>query len=301
MDTSSKTALALFAASLIYVSTAQAELRDFQTTRLVSTAGTGVGSILMDEGTILNPAPLAFFTTTSFYVQKNNSKYEYDKNDGSSTKQTDKMNNWGFIASDGNGQVGASLSYQTQKIGDSSRKRWGLAMGMHADKDSAVGIAVKRTVDEISSAGQTNKDTLYQFNAGVTHVMSPSLTLGLLASDVTKKVQGDTAILVGIQYVYAEFISLLADAGTNYTQSFTDYAQYHGAAQFKVFSDVYLRVGAYENKAKHERGTGGGIGWVGPKLVFEAGIANKKLLAFKEVRARAEEAKEASFSLSLRF
>ena len=301
MDSSSRLSLALFAASLIFVSAANAELRDFQTTRLISTAGTGVGSILMDEGTILNPAPLAFFGTTSFYVQKNNSKYEYDKNDGSGTKQTDKMDNWSFIASDGNGQVGASLSYQTQKIGDSTRKRWGLAMGMPADKDSAFGVSVKRTVDETTTMGRTDKDTLYQFNAGVTHVMSPSLTLGLLASDVTKKDEGDTAIIVGIQYVYAEFISLMADGGTNYTQSFADYAQYRGAAQFKVFSDVYLRVGAYENKAKHERGTGGGIGWVGPKLVFEAAIARKKLLAFKDVRTQSEEAKEASFSLSLRF
>ena len=34
-----------------------------QTTRLKSTAGVGAGSILLDEATMLNPAPVAFYQT----------------------------------------------------------------------------------------------------------------------------------------------------------------------------------------------------------------------------------------------
>ena len=47
-----------------------ARVRNFETARLKSTAGAGVGSVLMDESTILNPAPIAFFNVSSVYVAR---------------------------------------------------------------------------------------------------------------------------------------------------------------------------------------------------------------------------------------
>lgn len=302
MDKSSIRPLALFAASLLFVSVARAELRELQTTRLLSTAGTGVGSILMDEATILNPAPLAFFTVTSFYVQKNKGNFENEKAPGETTSTTEKLDNWSFIASDANGNMGASFSYEAQKSGPDKRKRMSLSVGTPADKTSALGFTVRRTVDQVRQADlQMKESTKYQFVVGVSHAISPSFTLGLVAIDPTKRVAGETRVLAGLQYVYEEFIALMFDGGTDYTQSFSSSAQYRGAIQFKVFSDFYLRVGAFEDKAKHERGNGGGVGWVSPKLVFEAAIGRKRLLAYEHKREKTQDAKETSFSLSYRF
>ncbi len=290
----------LFAACLLWTIPSFAELRDFQTTRLISTGGAGVGSILMDEATLLNPAPLAFFTVTSFYVQKTNEKFE-EKNAGV-TNDNSKADNWGFIASDGNGNMGASLSYQTQKNGGSERKRLSAALGIPADKTSAMGISIRRTSDKDTIDGVNySEDTKYQFVLGVTHAINSSFTLGLVAVDPTKRIPKETRAIIGLQYVYEEFIALMLDGGTDYTQTMAENAQYHAAVQFKVFSDVYLRFGAFEDKAKHERGNGAGLGWVSPKLVFEAALGSKTLLAHENVRLKTFEAKETSFSLSYRF
>jgi len=292
--------LIFFAASLFIVVPSFAELRDFQTTRLISTGGTGVGSILMDEATLLNPAPLAFFTVTSFYAQK--TKTSFDDKTNTPPTNIPKTDNWGFIASDGNGNLGASISYQKQKSGGSERKRWAAAMAIPADKTSAMGISIRRTSDRDSRDSITYEESSNcQFVLGVTHAVNSSFTLGLVVIDPTKRIQNDTKALVGIQYVYQEFIAIMIDGGTDYTQTMREKSQYHAALQFKVFSDVFLRAGVFEDKAKHERGNGAGLGWVTPKLVFEAAIGSKSLVAYENIRTKKQEAKEASFSLSYRF
>ena len=50
----------------------------FQTTRLKSTGGAGVASILMDEATFLNPAPLAFFNLTAVLLQRTNGETSFE-------------------------------------------------------------------------------------------------------------------------------------------------------------------------------------------------------------------------------
>lgn len=290
----------LFAACLLLSFPSLAELKDFQTTRLISTGGAGVGSVLMDEATILNPAPLAFFTVTSFYVQKTKAKIE--ETSAPQIKNNSKTDNWAFVASDGNGNMGASLSYQTEKNGEAERKRLGLAFGFPADKTSAMGVAVRRTTDrDTTDKIHYTEDTRYQFIGGVTHAISSAFTLGLIVIDPTKRIKNETRAVVGLQYVYEEFIALMLDGGTDYTQKMRENAQYHAAIQFKVFSDVYLRFGAYEDKAKRERGNGAGLGWVSPKLVFEAALGSKTYNAYEKIRINKQESTETSFSLSYRF
>ena len=53
---------------------------NFETTRLKSTAGAGVASLLIDESTILNPAPMAFFNLASFYIQRSDQKTSTTEN-----------------------------------------------------------------------------------------------------------------------------------------------------------------------------------------------------------------------------
>ncbi|MBF0367814.1 MAG: hypothetical protein HQK50_19760, partial [Oligoflexia bacterium] len=57
----------------------QKKIHDFETTYLQSTAGTGVGSLLMDESAILNPASISFFNLSSFYLQRTTTDFKDDK------------------------------------------------------------------------------------------------------------------------------------------------------------------------------------------------------------------------------
>ena len=41
-----------------------------QTTRIQSSAGVGVGAVLLDEATLLNPAPMAFYQIGAIYYQQ---------------------------------------------------------------------------------------------------------------------------------------------------------------------------------------------------------------------------------------
>ncbi len=52
--------LALF--SFTFKAYAFTRVHDFETTRLKSTSGAGVGSILLEEAAVLNPASLSFFS-----------------------------------------------------------------------------------------------------------------------------------------------------------------------------------------------------------------------------------------------
>src|SRR4051794_40837768 len=63
-----KKVIILAALSLLGQS-AHAHIREFQTTRLMSTAGAGVASILSTEAAVLNPAASAFFEGSSFSYQ----------------------------------------------------------------------------------------------------------------------------------------------------------------------------------------------------------------------------------------
>src|SRR5690606_35849023 len=49
------------------------QIKDLTTTRLLSTGGAGVGSILMTEAALLNPASIAFFNSSNFYYERWNS------------------------------------------------------------------------------------------------------------------------------------------------------------------------------------------------------------------------------------
>jgi len=69
-----------------------------QTTRLKSTGGAGVGSILMEEATFLNPAPIAFYNLSSVYLQKTGTDNSNLDNSPFRNPESDQMT---FVASDG--------------------------------------------------------------------------------------------------------------------------------------------------------------------------------------------------------
>lgn len=279
----SKTYLILFIAYLGY---AHSAINEFETTRMKSTAGAGVGSILMDEATLLNPASVAFFNVGSVYLSKGSS--ERTSQAGQLVSETDNL---GAIVSDAKGNTAGSLSYQVQKQGNLKRKRISAAMARPIKKKSAIGFSVRRTTDTLSNG---EEEDYFQTTVGITHAISNEFTLGFVAFDPLKKRIEDSMGIFGVQYVFEDFISLILDGGANYYQDIRETFLYKGALQFKLLDDFYARVGYSRDMGKEESGTGVGLGWVQPRLVIEVALRNIETF-------QAEESSETSFSLSYRF
>ncbi len=104
---------------LSFSSSAHSKIHEFETAHLKSMAGAGSGSILAEESAFLNPAPLAFFATSSVYAQKDTGTLTSDGVSATKPKAV------GFVLADGNPSLSGSLSYISQTEDIFTRKRWG--------------------------------------------------------------------------------------------------------------------------------------------------------------------------------
>jgi len=276
------------------LSIAHAKIHEFETTHLKSTAGTGVGSILTEESAFLNPAPLAFFTTSTFYVQKDSAKFTENN------VAQPKPKSLGFVLADGNPSLSGSLSYVDQEEDNIKRKRWGLSMsGPVADK-SAMGVSVRQTKDENMSSKAVQK--YYQTVIGVTHAIDEKISMGIVAYDPFKSKAQETKALIGFQYILLTYITASVDFGADYTaEEISKTLIYKGALQVKVLDDFYLRFGGFKDKMRAENGNGFGLSWIQPRLSFE--FAMKNTTRDKDLLINQSETKfkETSLAVSIRF
>jgi hypothetical protein len=258
---------------------------DFRTTWLKSTAGIGVASVLMDEATILNPAPIGFYDNSSFYFQKGN--LEQQNTSTVTSANNSRIDELGFIVSDSKGLVGGSFSYHKQEYSAAKAERFGASLGYPVQDSTSIGMSY---VVEKQKFTQSQKN--YTF--GLSHAVSADLTAGATLKGAEVNPKDNSEALVGLQYIYKNFITLMGDLGANYRQDLNTSSIYGAAIQFKIFQDVFLRTGYRENKFSRVRENGVGLGWVSPKLVVN--------LAYNTQRwAMLEDSKETAFSLSYRF
>lgn len=276
---------------------------EFQTTRLKSTGGAGVGSLLVDEATSLNPAPLAFFGLGSFYFQKMFTKSTYENPDtspgGPGEKESDLTS---IIATDTKGRIKGSIRYLNQDYVFNSRKQYALSLAHMAGKKSSFGVTYERTQDDISPDGVTFTEQKYnQTTFGATHVLNENFSFGLVFIDPFKERPEDTRGIAGIQYVYQNFLSFMLDGGADYNKKLSETVLWKTAMQVKFYDDFYIRAGFYDDKGLMEKGSGAGIGWLQPRLNIEFAIVNRELLESTEINQKSEDIRETSFSLSYRF
>jgi len=276
-------------------------IHQFQSTRLKSTAGAGVASILMDESTILNPAPMAFIQTSSIYLHKSGGDIDTTSQDNTHAPKY-KSDQLGVIISDSSNKICGSLSYFNQNEKHDSRKQFSFSMASTIGKTSAMGVSTKIIKDELSDDGiNKRKDNRTQFVAGVTHVVNKNFTLGIIANDPLKKSNRDTYGMMGVQYIINDFFAIMYDVGADYSKNLSGGLIQRGAIQMKILSDFYLRAGAFDNKILSEKGNGIGIGWVQPKLVIDLAFLNTTVMENELLFQRNEKIKETSFSLSYKF
>lgn len=276
----------IFISFFLVCANANSAMQDFETTRLKSTAGAGVGSILMDEATILNPAPIAFFDIGSIYLNKGVS--EQTTSLGSPQGDVDHM---GVIVSDSKSSTAGSVSYQVQKIGEQKKTLLAAAMASPIKERSAMGVSLRRTSEVSSNGVETN---YLQTVMGITHVVNQNFTIGFVAVDPFKERVSDSIGVFGTQYVFKEFISLMVDVGANYYEKLNDSFLHRSAVQFKLLDDFYARFGFFRDLGQKMKGTGVGLGWVQPRLALEGALKNTETFSGDEIT-------ESSFSLSYRF
>lgn len=286
----------LITLTLILQVSAKAKILDYKTTRLKSTGGAGVASLLMDEATVLNPAPIAFFNMSSVYVEKSSSDSQ-DLEDNS----LEGSSNLAVIASDSSKALKGSLSYVKTERGSEKYTQISTSFASTVGRKSSLGFTYQDVKRDNNYLGEKNSEDYSQINIGVFHAVTPSLSLGLVAMDPFEKSPNATKAILGMQYQYGKFISFMLDAGADYTTELSERSLVRGAIQFNVLSDFYLRAGMFDDKIDMQSGSGFGISWIQPKLTLNFAISNINVDEDVLLKQIAEKIQETSFSLSYRF
>lgn len=265
---------------------------NFETTRLKSTAGAGVGSILMNEATVLNPAPLALFTVSSIYLEKYSQKSDtFDA----------KSDNYAIIASDTSKNLKGSIAYIKSNEADLENTQMNIALASTMGRKSSAGITYQTIKKQYYYNDELITQNYKMIIPGVFHAVNEGFTFGIVAVDPTRKTPNETKAIIGLQYQFLSYITLMADFGSDWKRDFDESSLYKLATQFKIMSDFYLRFGVFDDKSIKQKGRGFGLGWVQPKLVIDFAVKNTTLnddLAFNQ---SFQNIKESSLSLSYRF
>lgn len=278
--------LALFSSSSFAAITTK-----FETTRMKSTGGAGVGSVLLEEAGFLNPATLGLYEIGSLYLQRVGG--DQDRTTIGGSEYSDSVSTLGAIVSDAKGRVGGSVGYFRAKGAGEEVTDMSASFGYPIGKKSAFGTTY-RVVERERNGERVSKNKVVTL--GVTHLINSSFSMGFVAIDPLQKVEGETRGIFGAQYVYKEFISLMFDMGADYTQQLSDSSLIRGALQFRFFKDFFLRAGLFNDKGDQEKGSGVGVSWVQPRLMLEAALKNTENRLDSSVKDR-----ETSMSLSYRF
>lgn len=248
---------------------------DFYTTRLMSTAGAGVGAVLLNESTVLNPASAAYFKNGSFYYQN----YEAELQDANNQRQTDQnlypnpKEGKLFIVTDTSSAIKGGLSYMTYNDTNFNRKRYNLSFAKAINPKSTFGVIYKNTSDDLKNG---TRREFHQATFGMTHVVSENFTMGAIIVDPFKAYEDEGKIIFGTQYIVSNRFFILFDFGGNYHKTISDTAEWHLAAQVLFLEDFMVRFGLFENKALGTKGDGVGASWAGPKLSLDFAIMNSK-------------------------
>jgi hypothetical protein len=273
---------------------ANSKIHEFETTRLKSSGGAGIGAIYTEETAFLNPASLAFFTDSSVYVQKDLSRLTYD---GVGQPRPKSL---GFVMSDGNPSLSGSLSYVTQEEEIYKRKRWGLSLSSPLTETSSFGISTRLTTDENTSTNTSKK--YYQVVLGVTHLIDEKLSIGIVAYDPFRSAGQETKALIGLQYIVMSYITAALDFGGNYyADDITKTLTYKAAIQVKILNDFYLRFGGFNDLVRSEKGNGYGLAWIQPRLSLEIALKNTKRSKDISINQSATNLKETSLALAFKF
>ncbi len=284
----------------LITSTADARMQEPWTTRLKSTSGAGVASMLIDEATILNPAPMAFYKRSYIYYEYAKTSITIPEELNHTPPKASKTNT--IITSDAGQRVKGSFSYTVQNHDRGYRKRIGASTAFPVSKTAAMGITYRYTKDAPYLNGIEYKEKAHnQVVIGLYHQVADFFSLGMTFTDPFKNVENETIALAGGQLSYQDMISFMLDIGANYYEDMADTFLYRGGLQLKMLSDFLLRFGYARDNGKHESSNSMGITWVSPRLILNFALRNVTTDKDEKLSQREEKIRESSFSMSLHF
>lgn len=246
---------------------------DFYTTRLMSTAGAGVGAILLNESAILNPSTISFFKNSSVYYQKYDAKLQ----DANNQRSTDNLNyphaknGHLFIVTDTSSQNHGSLSYMTYNDVEFTRKRLGISFARPINRDSSFGMIYRRTKDYMHNGGELEYN---QVVFGISHIVNERFSFGTILTDPFKSKAKESKVILGTQFIISQHLYFLLDVGGYYIDSLSENSEIRSAVQIRFLSDLYIRFGIFTDKFRGIKGDGWGISWNGPKLSLDFAVIN---------------------------
>lgn len=250
-----------------------AQIREFKTTRLMSTGGTGVASILSTEAALLNPAASTFFEGSSFSYQSY--KTSLQKKDESRSVLPDPFpasnKSQGVFMADHSGPVKGGVAYITQNENQLKRQRMVLHGAAPIGPRTSMGFSYNYIQDKLRPTTRDRNKVHHQASAGLTQIIDDKTILGLVIIDPTLTTPGEERATAGFQYTLAERFTIMGDAGFRYTKSVSKDYIWSAAIQMNVFSDFFIRGGQFYNNVQKFKGTGWGASWIGPRLGIEFG------------------------------
>lgn len=280
-----------------------AHIRDFQTTRLNSSAGAGVASILSTEAAILNPATSTYFDGNSASYQSYTTSLQHkntlrDAADDSFAKQNRSQ---GIFVSDSSSGIKGGVAYLTQKENHFERQRAIIHGSTALGANTSAGLSYSYIQDTLPKNSSDRHQTQHAVNLGLLHVLDEQTTIGLVATDLTRTLPGQEQAVAGIQYQMATRIVLIGDLGAQYTRSLSDNYLWRAALQLNIFDDFFVRAGKFHENGTQMKGTGWGASWVGPRFGVEFAQKISEFYGRKSYIYKDEKLVDTSISAIIKF
>ncbi|MES2528334.1 MAG: hypothetical protein V4598_14705 [Bdellovibrionota bacterium] len=256
---------------LFSTSSHSAHIREFQTTRLNSTAGAGVASLLSTEAAILNPASSAYFegNDASYQSYTTSIQHKNTLRDTNNDPYPKKNRSQGLFLSDSSSGIKGGAAYLSQKENRYERERMVLHGSAPMGPKSSLGVTYNFIQDVLPRNRSDRHRTHHQLSMGLLQVLDEATTVGLVITDPTRTTPGEEKLIAGFQYQLATRFVILGDLGATYTKNFSDNYLWRGALQINFFEDFFLRAGRFQDSNLESKGTGWGASWIGPKLGVE--------------------------------
>lgn len=288
--------LGKFFISLLSLS-AIAQTNPFLTTRLVSTGGAGVASILVNESSILNPASIAFIPITNFYYQKSTAKLDQKVNLRSidSNKGQAEI----YQISDTSSPLKGTFSYQNQARNGFSRKKLVSSLASHIGPKTSIGFIY--SYNFLNTPFLNKQDTFHQGTIGLTHVFNNRTSFGIVVEDPFLSNSEESQIKTGFQFALFQNTLFIQDFSKSLKEQKNKGITSRSAIQINAFADFYIRAGLFSDILLNTKGTAYGLSWVGPKLSFDLAIMKSEFVKNTLLNFKGEKDVESSLAVSIRF
>jgi hypothetical protein len=248
-------------------------MQEFHSTRRMQTGGAGVASLLINEGTLLNPASVSFFTDSTLYFQKSNTDLQ-DTDPNRNFKYNNGRSEF-YNITDTTTSLKGGMSYLYQREEFGSRKRLALSSSIVVSKKASVGFIYKYT-DEDSLI---KDDKYHQYTLSGIYNYSKDFILGFVYVDPANSIPEYSHYILGIQYRFNPFITVIADFGSGDMKNSEKKSLSKFAVQVSPTERLYLRYGMFHDKFTNYKGIGYGVSWVGPKFAFDYAIKTSEIIS----------------------